>query len=172
MQLRQLNVRYDPEQDRIVLRINSIEQEEFRFFITRRYLKLLWPVLRRLIEDEFQRRNPGTTDSTAPVIAFEEEKAIRKVSFSQGFSEYTERFPLGEAPVLLTRIKVKKTPGFDILCMHPTRGRGIELPAHQEILHLFCKALRDVAAKTDWNVLLKGGTDGEDYQTPSGATLH
>lgn len=47
-QLHQVNASYIPEQDRLLLKINTTGQTEFRFWITRRYLALLWQVLRQM----------------------------------------------------------------------------------------------------------------------------
>ena len=46
--LHQLNASYDPMQDRVVLAIGTEDGTEFRFWIPRRYLLLLWSMLVKL----------------------------------------------------------------------------------------------------------------------------
>ncbi|QLQ33522.1 MAG: hypothetical protein HZT40_20145 [Candidatus Thiothrix singaporensis] len=41
----QIQARYVEEEDRILLRINTVADEEFRFWLTRRFLRRLSPVL-------------------------------------------------------------------------------------------------------------------------------
>ena len=51
MRLQQINVEYSAEQDRLLMRIGTSEGSEMRLSLTRRYVKLLWPLLVRLAEE-------------------------------------------------------------------------------------------------------------------------
>ena len=51
MQIHQMSVTYLPEQDRILLRINTTEGEETRMWLTRRLMVGLWPLLTKLLTD-------------------------------------------------------------------------------------------------------------------------
>ncbi|KPJ80691.1 MAG: hypothetical protein AMJ58_07785, partial [Gammaproteobacteria bacterium SG8_30] len=73
--LRQIQVRYLPDQDRILLRMNGAESEEYRMWVTRRYLAVLWPMLARFVAAEpiVQQARPETRRA---VLDFQREKAL------------------------------------------------------------------------------------------------
>ena len=51
MRLHQLKVDYDAEQDRLLMQVATSEGVEVRLWLTRRFVKLLWPLLVKLAED-------------------------------------------------------------------------------------------------------------------------
>ena len=51
MQIHQMSVTYLPEQDRILMRINTTEGEEMRMWLTRRLMVGLWPLLTKLLTE-------------------------------------------------------------------------------------------------------------------------
>ena len=48
--LHQINLGYSPEEDRILLRINTTGKTEYRLWMTRRYVKILWKLLTKSVE--------------------------------------------------------------------------------------------------------------------------
>jgi hypothetical protein len=50
MQIKQLQVAYAPEHDRILMRINSAENQEVRVWLTRRMVRMLIPSLDEMMQ--------------------------------------------------------------------------------------------------------------------------
>ena len=50
MNLEQIRLDFAPEHDRLLMRIASGDQHELLFWLTRRCVKLLWPLLVKMIE--------------------------------------------------------------------------------------------------------------------------
>ena len=50
MNIHQIQMAFDKLQDRILLRVSTSDQAEFRFWMTRRYTKLLWTMLIKMLE--------------------------------------------------------------------------------------------------------------------------
>src|SRR5690606_35065439 len=48
--LQQVNIRYELEQDRLLLRVRTRTGAEYRLWLTRRYAALLWQVLQERID--------------------------------------------------------------------------------------------------------------------------
>lgn len=155
MSIRQFNLQFNPEEDRLIFRLNTVNMEEFRFFFTRRFVKLLWPVLQQLLDNDLKRREPEQTHAAKEILAFEREKVVSQANFKQKYSEEVNQFPLGEDIILLTKIQVKQSPRGDILCLHPSSGGGIEFMVNNAFLHPFCKLLEDAVNKAQWELQLK-----------------
>ncbi|HTT07975.1 MAG TPA: hypothetical protein VMH34_04215 [Gammaproteobacteria bacterium] len=154
-QLNQIQCRYIPMEDRVLLRINSSDHSEFRFWLTRRYIRLLWPVLSQLLQGDPQISQTSDPRARQAILAFQHESALSQSSFSQTFREDQAKFPLGEAPVLLARIQTKTTTqGQSILCLHPEQGQGIELNMNRTLLHALTRLLTDAVQKAGWELEL------------------
>jgi len=190
-QMHQIQLTYKPEEDRILLRINTTTQEEFRFWMTRRYVLLLWQALARLVSGIELAKQPGALGLDAAgsrrappfdplaIAAKAEMEHQAAVSGADFQSEYQEGpiLPLGSEPALLHRVAVKpNASGQAILCLHPENGAGIELVLNEQILHSFCQLMADTAAKAEWGIELRfaappappGGESGGESPPPAG----
>ena len=51
-QLHQMQIVFVPEQDRLLFRLNTTgrQQQEFRFWLTRRYVRILWKALLNMLK--------------------------------------------------------------------------------------------------------------------------
>jgi len=180
-QMHQIQLTYVPGEDRILLRINTTAQEEFRFWMTRRYLALLWQTLAQLVSEveaakaglpqtlaASSSRLPPPVDplSLAAEVEMKHQAAVSGADFQ---SEYQEGpvLPLGPDPALLHRVAVKPNETSQaILCLHPETGAGIELALNERILHSFCQLMVETAAKAEWRLELRfasppsGGGEG------------
>lgn len=81
-QLRQMQLQYQPVQDRLLLRIKTGDRQEFGFQLTRRLVKSLWPALVKALashDDVVLQRDP---EGRAAVMAFKHEAAASKADFA------------------------------------------------------------------------------------------
>lgn len=152
MQISQFNMQYDPEQDRIVFRLNTAGREEMRFFLTRRFVKLLWPVLIDAMVRNYKQREPDKSYIAGIMLPFEHSKIVSDGDFQTEYARQAEDFPLGEEAILLSQIKLKQAADGHILCLHPRKGTGVELKMREKLLHSFCKLLRDCVGKAGWDL--------------------
>ena len=161
-QLKQIQIAYSPVEDRLLLRINTAEKEEYRFWITRRYLKILWQAVSGLLVENPQVRTQLSMTAKQAVLSFQHEKAVSEADFSKSFDESAQALPLGTAPVLLARIHTRPGPeGNKIIGMHPESAQGVELAVNDEILHGISRLVSDAATKAGWDMefLKKTGTE-------------
>jgi len=152
MNIQQFNMQFNAEEDRIIFRLNTIHKEEFRFFFTRRFVKLLYPILIKLLENEYKIREPEKAYIARDLADFEHEKVVSSANFHKEYVENSDRFPLGKEVLLLTGIKVKEGPQGNILCLFGAGGKGIEFQVDSRFLHIFCELLQNVVAKADWEL--------------------
>ena len=152
-QLKQMRLQYDALEDRLLLRVNTSDQAEYRVWLTRRYVKVLWPVLVKLAESSEQIQLQPQPEAKKAILSFQHEKAIQQADFKTAYQENPTSLPLGETPILVAKVAVKQTPqGKRILCMDPLQGPGIELGLGETMLHSFCKLLADTVQKAGWDM--------------------
>ncbi len=166
-QLRQMQVTFVPVQDRLLFRINTATRpsQEFRFWFTRRYVKLLWNSLIKML----QKLQPIEVEPSAPApqaavqqavqavsMAAEHKDTISKADFQTPYEE-SQVFPLGDQPILAVKIAIKDGPNRQILCIHPEEGNGLEMALNKELLHSLCELLVTGSQKAEWNLDLNFG---------------
>ena len=98
MSIKQLNASYLPQEDRIVLRINTEAKEEFVFLLTRRVALFILAASEHLVEKQLEQRHDP---NTAKAVADFEKKGLVNVGSSGPEFEAGETFPLGQSPLLV-----------------------------------------------------------------------
>ncbi|HVQ25555.1 MAG TPA: hypothetical protein VMV01_10260, partial [Planctomycetota bacterium] len=77
MRLHQLKVDYEAEQDRLVMLVATSESVELRLALTRRFVKLLWPLLVKLAEEASPRiRTQASPEARKALLGLEHEYAV------------------------------------------------------------------------------------------------
>lgn len=159
MRLHQLSVGFDPEHDRLLMRINTSAHTEFRLWLTRRYVKLLWPALLQLVDSTtppvVRAPSQATPQAQQAVRAFAHEEAISRADFSKPYDADKRETPLGADPILLSRMEAgTDAAGKRLLSMHPRRGQGVNLTLDPVLLHSLLRMIHAAAKKANWELVL------------------
>jgi hypothetical protein len=153
--IHQIQMVYQPLEDRILMRVSSTERAEFRFWMTRRYVKLLWQVLVKMMERDPAAAALPDEKTRRTMVGFQHEDVVRGGQFNKPFAQQSATLPLGETPVLLSRISGKPgAGGYQVLAFHPESGQGIDLNADTRLLHLITKLLMEAVKQSDWDLKL------------------
>ena len=176
MKLHQLKVDYDPEQDRLLMLVATSEGMELRLSLTRRFIKLLWPLLVKLAEEASPRiRSQANPEARKALLGLEHEHAVSKADFSKPYDAgpASER-PLGDAPLLLARIQTgHDRTGQPVVALHPADGQGVTLTFDSVLLHSVCRLLQAAVKKSDWDMELKlPGTEAHEAGERPARTLN
>ena len=150
-----MQLSYVSEEDRILLRINTRARQEFRFWVTRRYVEVLWNTITKVVEQREEKETKVRDElKKAAQIQDKHDKTVEKSDFQTQYQESTY-LPLGEEPALLFSAGIKPdAEGRAMLSMHPRNGQGIELALNDQIVHSLCKLLADTAEKANWGLEL------------------
>jgi len=149
----QVQIRYAPLEDRLLMRLNTAERTEFRFWITRRFARQLATALHDLLAERQEVMAQAGGEARKAVLEFQHQEAIAKANFTQRFEGRPTQLPLGPNPVLLTRLKINRTiDGKPLLGLYPEQGRGIDLALQSTLLHSVCKLFADALQVADWQI--------------------
>jgi hypothetical protein len=100
--IKQLNATYLVNEDRILLRINTLEEEEYRLWITRRVALFILAAATRLLTKKLEQTHAAETAKA--IDAFEKEGLIEASKIANAApNEYQSgiQFPLGSEPILV-----------------------------------------------------------------------
>lgn len=152
MQLRQIQVTHDVVQDRLVLRVATQADEEFRIFLTRRFLRELWPHLCAMLAGHLKSAAPAPAQSAATGTA---------TSFDQPFRDDNATYPLGLQPLLASEAKLEPAgDGCANLLFREGRERRCNIVVNADLMQALCAMLRACSEKAGWNL-------GLDYGGPA-----
>lgn len=154
MQLHQLQVAADSLQDRLLLRISTQANEEFRVHITRRFLREIWPHLTAMLAGHL---NGVPAAAGAPLPA-------EPGSFDQPFRNDNPTYPLGAKPLLASEAVLEAAgEGLARLTLREGRERSFNLNLNSDLLQTLCAMLRAASEQARWDLAL-------DYAPPAAIT--
>lgn len=155
MKLRQINIEYLAEQDRLMMRIASGANQEVLLWLTRRCVKLLWQVLVNLARSIPEIATQSHPEAKTALLGMRHQSALSQTDFSKPY-EAPKEHPLGAEPILVTRMQTKRTDnGGFVLTLLPSHGQGINLNLDEALLHSVCGLLQKVVMKAEWDLRLE-----------------
>jgi hypothetical protein len=156
MRLHQIKLDFIPEQDRLLLRVSTDNQLEVRLWLTRRALRLLWPLLVQMVRSSPEIMLQSNPEARDALVGMQHEQALSRANFAESFEESPRTMPLGAEPILVVHIQSSKDgEGNHVLGLLPQQGPGVHLTLDNTLLHSFCKLVQDAVAKSDWNLALE-----------------
>lgn len=164
MHVRQMSISYQPEQDRILVRVNTSEERELQFWFTRRLTLGLTPLMERIVTEAAARRGgPATTHlaSADPVTKkamadFNRGETIRGADFATPYQVAEANAPLFDTPLLVTEVNIAAT-GAGALRLHCSeklsgtpQARKFELALSDTLTHAFMHLLERAVVASQW----------------------
>jgi len=157
MRLQQLKIDYQAGEDRLLMLLSTSDGAEVRMGLTRRFVKLLWPLLVKLAEEASPRiSTQPDPEARRALLGIEHEQAVSRADFSRPYEALERSTPLGAEPLLLARIQTgRDASGQPVLAMHPAEGQGVTLTLDAVLLHSVCRLLQAAVKKSDWDMELR-----------------
>lgn len=151
--LQQMNITYVPEQDRLLLRISTSGDAEYRIWLTRRYSALLLKVFLEHIEREGGYQELASRQDTLA--------RLRGGALDQPYQPGPRtNYPLSEQGVLGYRINVNRDQaGTTQLQLLPEHGQGVNINLDKSTLYMLYNVLEQALTQTEWNLHVPGIRD-------------
>lgn len=152
-QINQIQASYNASEDRILLKIKTLNEQVYLAWLTRRFVSLLLPLLHG--------KHPTTDEAlfdeqTAMSHQTEKQQTQLNGDFGTAYeSPENAQFPLGELPILLTKMTFNNLSQSEPddspqLILEPEQGAGIVLPFNPELMGALLKILAQVIDQADW----------------------
>jgi len=149
--IQQLQMSYSAEEDRVLLRLNTTDHEEFRFWLTRRYCQLLIQALNAHRSADPDVSAQASSVARQAVEDFKKEAANSQGNFEQAFQEASS-FPLGEVPTLAQKLRYRVDSGLLALTIEPKNGSGITIKLDSKLNFNVTKLLQSAVKTGEWQL--------------------
>jgi hypothetical protein len=159
--LRQMNISYEPVEDRLLLRITAGEPgnlDEYRIWLTRRFVRIIWSLLEKAVASEPVTDPRVPTESAGAIREFKQAAALAEADFSTPFSAEPTRTPLGPTPLLVCKIQIRQHTTGHLMILETAQGQTVNLALNTGLIHSFRKLLADQTLKAQWDLSLGAGT--------------
>ena len=151
MSIKQFNGTYHPREDRLQVRFNTPNDEEFKLWMTRRLTLHLMHFC-----EQFALKQLSTKHSSAIVKdmdEFEQQALKQKADFSTAYAP-SQKMPLGDFPILVTGITLKAVDATDNsqvnLSFQLDNKMNLGLIISREMLNAIRLLLDDLVAAAGW----------------------
>ena len=161
MDIHQVSVSYLNEQDRILVRINTRQNEEIRLWLTRRFCLGWRPAMQQLLDQLATRSNASTPPPASASPAWDADFDIPRrqqgTDFTTPFKTDAAAWPLGTEPLLVTKVQMTTNgrDGLDlrfeeILAERPAQTRGFQASLEPALLQGWVKLLDQALGQSQW----------------------
>jgi hypothetical protein len=169
--LYQVHVEYEPAEDRLLLKFNTLDRQELRLWLTRKFVKSFWDALQNLLLTSGRAGAQSDPALQRAMVGFEQERAAPGDRFTKKFAEAAASFPLGKSPVLVTGFSYKapqRAGAAGRIAFETASGHEVGLPADATLLHSLSKMLIGINDRTGWDLKLEAGYAlGEEPARPA-----
>jgi hypothetical protein len=162
MKIHQLQVTYQVEEDRVLIKLNTTAGSEFRLSLTRRMVKNLFPHILRVSKQMGAATIQGTNPQIKTNNALEQikkQELLQLGDFKTPFSNQVSNFPIGEQPLLVTTAHLTHHAngslqiGFEDNVTDKNGSRGFQVTLDEPLLFGFMHLLESAIQQADWEIL-------------------
>lgn len=154
--LTQLNISFNPVEDRLLLRTAADaggSMVEFRLWLTRRLVKLLLPILDKMLAEDEGLLTRVPKESRKTVLEFKQQAALSQADFSTPYSPAEKDTPLGTEPLLISKIRAGRDKnGRQVLSLKTADDKGINLGLNPQMVHSMKQLILQGMEKAAWDL--------------------
>ena len=168
MNIHQLSVNHDERQDRLLLRLNTQDLQEFRFWLTRRMALRLVPAIEQSAV-RLEAAQPGVAAADAPsqnlLSELKRDAFLKKADFATPFENHATKWPLGAEPLLITDAHLTIKPGGALEIAFedksdPAQARACQLHLQVSLVHGMLHLIQQAIEKAEWGISAKATAPG------------
>jgi hypothetical protein len=157
----QMTMTYSPEQDRMLLRIGTTEQSEYKLWLTRRFVRVLWGALMKTMERDTELKKDLVPEVRDAMLAMQHQEAVQSANFDQTHAEDNRDLTSNTGPLLIKGGTL--TPGKDgvvQLKLDTENGTSINVALNKQLMHAFCHMTISTSFNAEWDLGLAVGDPG------------
>lgn len=167
MRIHQLNLQYEADQDRLIVRINTTTGLEIRLWLTRRLTIGFLPLLRKLTDEQLVRADALAAAAGVPraptdpklrefLNEFKKDAALQQSDFKTPFKESAGAPATGDDPMLVAEISLTPLANahlqvkFSGLMKGSTEKRNVQIDLDEKLMHGFLHLLEKSYVNSQW----------------------
>lgn len=154
--LQQINISYNPIEDRLLFKLRAGDNQEYRLWFTRRFTRILLSLLSEKMHAF------GGADSIA--VSKDTQQELKNGALTKKYivPEVPE-YPLGESGIVPSKMNVSQLKNNGIVIQFSDNAnKGMKFNMDKKMLFMVHKLLIQTLAKTDWNLEVEQSLSNSD----------
>lgn len=145
------NIRYNADEDRLLISIDVPPDREFAMSLTRRLAKHLVGTLASVHAKRREAATPANPTARDTVLGFEHQAAVGAAVAGGDARKNTPAKALISAPRLVRTVKITPRPDGSAVLVFDEGEKHLTLDLTAQRLHLFMAAILDIAGTAEWD---------------------
>lgn len=167
--LHQMTMSYVAAEDRIMFRLSTTSEIEYRMWFTRRFVRILWGALIKVLERHPTIRDDMTENVKEAVLGMQHQEAVQQSDFQQPHRDGNADLTSNTGPLLITGGSlVPGENGLTTVKLTADNKQQVSFNLNEQLLHAFCHLMVSAAVKAEWELDLSVG-DGNVVVTEQSA---
>lgn len=155
--LHQLTMSYDPSQDRILFRLATKDKKEYRMWLTRRFVHVLWGALKQTFSKNETLAKIVDQEVKDAVLGMKHQEAVQSTDFETPPVTDTYDATSNTGPLLVTGGTVTPGENATALVFKTADGTDVRFNLNEQLLHAFCHLIVSTTTRADWKLDLDVG---------------
>lgn len=178
-QLAQISVKYVATEDRLLLRLGTSDKTEYRLWLTRRFITVLWPALHQRLNKTAQvgivtvrGETPPEPEDLPPhvrdaVLSMQHQEALQDADFSTPHADDNVDVTDNSGPLLIIGGRVEPwKDGKVTMHLRSENNMDITFALDSRLLHALCHLISTGARTGEWELELSVGEPAKAVSVP------
>lgn len=160
MKVKQIGMDFLPFEDRMMLKIGTEPASDLKFWITRRYFKIMWEALLSALERHLSADRGLGEAARRALLAMQQQEKLAKTDFNQPFQDVTLNPGPAEAPrvypVLFGISVSQQKPDLWKVVLMLRNKRSVDINLNDDMILSLCALMQRTLGAAEWDLKLKG----------------
>ncbi len=140
------------------MRIGTSEQSEYKLWLTRRFVRVLWGALTKIMERDAEFKNDLLPEVRDALLAMAHQEAVQSSDFAQSHVDTNRDLTSNTGPLLVTGGALTPVKsGHTRLKLDMENGTSINVALNKQLMHAFCHMAISTTFKAEWDLELAVG---------------
>ncbi len=155
--LHQMTMSYVAEEDRILFRLSTKDKKEYRMWLTRRFVGVLWGALGNTFAKHEDLARIADESIKDAVLSMKHQEAVQNTDFDTPVLNDVTDTTSNTGPLLVTGGKVHPGKTVTGLVFRTQDGSDVRFNLNEQLLHALCHLMVTTCQRAGWKLDLTLG---------------
>jgi hypothetical protein len=142
---------YVAEEDRLLLKVSTSDDQEYRAWCTRRFARILLDRLEAMFESEVDKAQVVPQEARKEVAQIKHSSSVSEQAFQKPYEAEPTSYPFGEGGLLLTRLSYRQEDNdMIVMSLGGESGKGLTLNMDHRLRHQFYEIITRACTRAQW----------------------
>ena len=169
MSIKQFNGEWVAREDRVLFRFNTLEDQEFSFWLTRYVVKSLIQGAQQLAVKTLEKEHPPQVAQA--MQAFQQQAVAQRANFQETYQAPSQK-PLGNEPLLVTGLVMNQNGDQTSIEFQLVTQKSVNVQMNQSVMQVMITLLNKLQEAAQWGVGFESAPPAVEVVAPTQTLMH